>query len=145
MLVIVLIILLLLCKAYVFTSYLLPRSLTPLTRSPDVTPVAQKITSPFIISAILYLRLKSKIPNDFDIPNPLILGGSGANDFSKNQRLKEHLKVAEQNGLLSDASEYLSKIPDSQWVKSDGNLDPNELDYWQLDELHRKELKDNGD
>ena len=89
--------------------------------------------------------LKSKIPNDIDVPNPLILGGSGANDFSKNQRLKEQLTVAEQNGLLADAIELLSKIPESQWVKSDGNLHPNELDYWQLDELHRKELKDNVD
>ncbi len=89
--------------------------------------------------------LKSKIPNEVDVPNPLILGGSGANDFSKNERLKEHLKVAEQNGLLSDALEYLSKIPDSQWVKSDGNLDPNELDYWQLEELHNKDFEENSE
>ena len=86
--------------------------------------------------------LKSKISNDVDVPNPLILGGSGANDFSKNQRLKEHLTVAEQNGLLAAALEFLSKIPESQWKKSSGNLDPNELDYWQLDELHRKETEE---
>ena len=85
--------------------------------------------------------LKSKLPNDADVPNPLILGGSGANDFRKNDRLKQHLKIAEQNGLLADALYYLSKIPDSQWVKSNGNLDPNELDYWQKDELYRKEIE----
>ena len=69
--------------------------------------------------------LKSKIHHDIDVPNPLILGGSGANNFSKNQRLREHLKVAEQNDVLSEALEFLTKFSDSQWVKSDGNLDPN--------------------
>ena len=74
--------------------------------------------------------LLSRIPNDVDVPNPLILGGSGANDFNKNQRLREHLKVAEQNDVLSDALEFLSRISESQWVKSDGNLDPNAPEFY---------------
>ena len=39
---------------YVSDSKESPRFLIPLTKSPSVTPVAQKITSSFIISAILY-------------------------------------------------------------------------------------------
>ena len=93
----------------------------------------------------LFKLLKSKLSDDIEVPNPLILGGSGANDFSKNQRLKEHLKIAEENNLIDEALGFLSKIPESQWVKSDGNLDPNELDYWQLDELHNKDLEEKSD
>ena len=29
--------------------------------------------------------------------------------------------------------------------KSDGNLDPNELDYWQLEKLNNKDLEEKSD
>ena len=76
--------------------------------------------------------LKSKLPDNEGIPNPLILGGSGANDFTKNERLKEHLKVAEDNGVLDEALDFLCGLSESDWEISDGNLDPNEPDYWDL-------------
>ncbi len=75
-----------------------------------------------------FVFVKSKLPDNVEIPNPLILAGSGANKFSKNERLKEHLKVAEDNNLINEALDFLSKLPDSEWEKSDGNLDPNEPD-----------------
>jgi hypothetical protein len=76
--------------------------------------------------------LKSKLPDNVEIPNPLILGGSGANDFTKNKRLKEHLKVAEYSGVLNEALEFPGGLSEREWERSDGNLDPNELDYWDL-------------
>jgi hypothetical protein len=76
--------------------------------------------------------LKSKLPDNEGIPNPLILGGSGANAFTKNERLKEHLKVAEDNGVLDEALDFLCGLSKSAWEMSDGNLDPNEPDYWDL-------------
>ena len=53
----------LLCRAKVETSYLLPRSFIPSTISPFVIADAQKITSPLIISVILYFLSKSFTPN----------------------------------------------------------------------------------
>ena len=32
----------------------------------------------------VYQLIKSKLPSGVDIPNPLILGGAGASDYSKN-------------------------------------------------------------
>ena len=86
--------------------------------------------------------IKSKLPNGVDIPNPLILGGAGASNYNKNQRLQEHLRIAEVHGLLELALTMLSKIPADNWVTSNGNLNPNELENWQLDELHNKDLED---
>ena len=73
--------------------------------------------------------LKSILPRDEDLPNPLILGGYGSNDFSKNLRLKEQLKVADDNGLLIEALEFLATVDDDVWVKSDGNLDPDATSF----------------
>ncbi len=89
--------------------------------------------------------IKSKLPNGVDIPNPLILGGAGASNYNKNQRLQEHLRIAEVHGLLELALTMLSKIPADNWVTSNGNLNPNELDNWQLDELHNKDLEEKSD
>lgn len=76
--------------------------------------------------------LESKLPKTVNIPVPLILSGSGANDFTKNERLKEHLGVAEDNGLLDEALDFLCGLSESEWERSEGNLDPNEPDYWDL-------------
>ncbi|MDA8942315.1 hypothetical protein N9I04_00085 [Alphaproteobacteria bacterium] len=84
--------------------------------------------------------IKSKLPNGVDIPNPLILGGAGASNYSKNQRLQEHLRIAEEHGLLQLALTMLSKIPEDKWVTSGGNLDPNEPSYWELEEQHQREI-----
>ena len=85
--------------------------------------------------------IKSKLPSDVDIPNPLILGGAGASDYNKNQRLQEHLRVAKEHGLLELALGVLSQIPEDKWVTSGGNLNPNEPSYWELEEQHIKELQ----
>ena len=85
--------------------------------------------------------IKSKLKNGVDIPNPLILGGAGASDYSKNQRLQEQLRIAEKHGLLELALTMLSRIPEDKWVTSSGNLDPNEPSYWELEEQHLKELQ----
>lgn len=90
----------------------------------------------------LFKLLKSKLPDDVDVPNPLILVGSGANDFSKNQRLKEHLKVATDNGMLDEALAFLCGLSEGEWERSEGNLDPNKPDYYDLiakDELENKD------
>jgi hypothetical protein len=79
-----------------------------------------------------FIFLKSELPDTVKIPNPFILGGSGVNDFTKNGRLKEHLKVAEDNGVLDKALEFLCGLSESEWERSDGNLDPNEPGYWDL-------------
>jgi hypothetical protein len=84
--------------------------------------------------------IKSKLPNGVDIPNPLILGGSGASNYSKNQRLQEHLRIAEEHGILELALGVLSRIPADNWVTSDGNLNPNELSYWEKEEQYQNEL-----
>jgi hypothetical protein len=76
--------------------------------------------------------LKSKLPDNGGIPNPLISGGSGANNFAKNERLKEYLKVAEENEVLDEALDFLCGLSESDWEISDCNLDPNEPDYWDL-------------
>ena len=80
--------------------------------------------------------IKSKLPNGVDIANPLILGGAGANNYKKNQRLQEHLRIAEEHGFLELALGILSRIPEDKWVMSEGNLDPNEPSYWELEEKH---------
>lgn len=85
--------------------------------------------------------IKSKLPNRVDIPNPLILGGAGASDYSKNQRLQEHLCIAKEHGLLELALGVLSRIPEDKWVTSTGDLNPNEPSYWELEEQHTKELQ----
>ena len=46
--------------------------------------------------------------------------------------MKEHLKVAEDNGVLETALDFLVGLPESDWEMSDGNLDPSEPDYWDL-------------
>jgi hypothetical protein len=84
--------------------------------------------------------IKSKLPNGVDIPNPLILGGAGASNYRKNQRLQEHLRIAEEHGLLELALTMLLKIPVDNWVTSDGNLNPKELSYWELEEQHQREI-----
>ena len=85
--------------------------------------------------------IKSKLPNDADIPNPLILGGAGASDYKKNQRLKDHLRIAEEHGLLELALSLLSRIPENKWVTSNGDLNPNELSYWELEEQYQREIQ----
>ncbi len=77
-----------------------------------------------------YLFLKSRVVGDIKVPRPLILAGSGANDFSKNKRLKDQLDIARENGELKAALEFLANIPDDDWVKSEGNLDPNAPTYY---------------
>ena len=84
--------------------------------------------------------IKSKLPKGVDIPNPLILGGAGASDYSKNQRLQEHLRIAEEYGVLELALGMLSRIPEDEWVTSTGDLDPNEPSYWELEEQHQTEI-----
>ena len=84
--------------------------------------------------------IKSKLPNGVDIPDPLILGGAGASNYNKNQRLQEHLRIAEEHGLLELALTTLSKIPEDKWVTSSGNLDPDEPSYWELEEQHQREI-----
>jgi hypothetical protein len=84
--------------------------------------------------------IKSKLPNSVDIPNPLILGGAGASNYSKNQRLQEHLRIAEEHGLLELALGMLSRIPEDKWVTSTGDLDPNEPSYWELEKQHQREI-----
>ena len=84
--------------------------------------------------------IKSKLPKGVDIPNPLILGGAGASDYSKNQRLQEHLRIAEEHGLLELALGMLSRIPADNWVTSDGNLNPNELSYWEKEEQYQNQF-----
>lgn len=84
--------------------------------------------------------IQSKLPNGVEILNPLILGGAGASNYSKNQRLQEHLRIAEEHGLLELALGVLSRVPKDKWVTSEGNLDPNELSYWELEEQHQREI-----
>ena len=69
--------------------------------------------------------LKSKLPPDTEISLPFILGGSGENDYNKNQRFKEHLRVAEENGVIDEIKQYISSFSEDDWERSEGNLDPN--------------------
>jgi hypothetical protein len=46
--------------------------------------------------------------------------------------LREYLKVAEDNGVLDEALDFLCGLSESDWEMSDGILDPNEPDYWDL-------------
>jgi hypothetical protein len=80
----------------------------------------------------LFMLIKSKIPETIEIPNPLILGGSGASNYDKNQRLKDHLNIAKKYSVLDDALDFLSKLPDGEWIRSKNGLDPNELSYWEI-------------
>ena len=77
-----------------------------------------------------YTFLKSRVEKGIKLPLPLILGGSGANDFTKTKRLKDQLDVAQQSGELDAALKFLTNIPVDDWVKSDGNLDPNAPTYY---------------
>jgi len=89
----------------------------------------------------LFRLIKHNVPKDTDVPNPLILGGSGANDYSKNQRLQEHLRIAKEHGLLNSALGLLSEVSDEKWAVSNGKLDPNEPTYWELEEQYQNELQ----
>ncbi|XDZ70293.1 hypothetical protein AB8879_09980 [Alphaproteobacteria bacterium LSUCC0744] len=89
----------------------------------------------------LFRLIKHNVPKDTDVPNPLILGGSGANDYSKNQRLQEHLRIAKEHDLLNSALGLLCEVPEENWVVSNGNLDPNEPTYWELEEQYQNELQ----
>ena len=51
-------------------------------------------------------------------PNPLILGGSIASDAVKHEQLIEQLDWAERHGCLDQALNYLKKLNDSDWNKS---------------------------
>ena len=77
----------------------------------------------------LYEMLTDNLP-EVDVPRPLILAASIAIDYDKNQRLKEQIDLAEQNGLLREAIEILESVPEERWVKSYGKLDPNETPAW---------------
>jgi type I restriction enzyme M protein len=69
--------------------------------------------------------LKSKLPPNTEISLPFILGGSGENDYNKNQRFKEHLRIAEENGVIDEIKQYISSFSEDDWERSEGNLDPN--------------------
>ena len=88
----------------------------------------------------LFKLIKSKIPKGTKISNPLILGGAGASNYDKNKRLLEHLNIAAHHGFLDLAVQFLSQIPADNWVTSDGNLNPNELSYWEKEEQYQNEL-----
>ena len=79
-----------------------------------------------------YLFLNSKVGSDVEVPVPLILGGSGANDFNKNKRLKSQLAFASKSSQLNfnAALEFLSTIAEEDWVKSEGYLDPEAPEYY---------------
>ena len=79
-----------------------------------------------------YLYLNSKVGSDVEIPVPLILGGSGANDFNKNKRLKSQLALASKSGplIFNAALEFLATIAEEDWVKSEGDLDPEAPEYY---------------
>lgn len=83
--------------------------------------------------------IKSKLPKDTEIPNPLILGGSGASNYSKNRRLQEHIRIAKEHDLLDFALGLLYGINEEKWVTSDGNLDPNEPSYWELEDQYQND------
>ena len=85
--------------------------------------------------------LKSKIPKDQEVPVPLILGGSGASSYEKNQRLIEHINIARKNDVLDVCLNFLLKLPEEEWGKSDGNLDPNEMSYWDIIAEDDKKLR----
>jgi hypothetical protein len=89
----------------------------------------------------LFRLIKGNVPKDTDVPNPLILGGSGANKYSKSQRLQEHIQLAREHGLLDEALSLLCEVPEEEWVVSNGNLDPNEPTYWELEEQYQSELQ----
>lgn len=80
------------------------------------------------------------MPEGASIPYPLILGGDSANDYNKNQRLQEQLKVADEYGRLNSALIFLSKLPEEKWVISDGKLYPNDPTCWDLEEEYLDEL-----
>ena len=95
----------LLWRTKVFTSYSFPKSLTPFAKSPDVTPVAQKITSPLIMSSIL--RGNVKFP--FSI-------SSKERKYLKFNKIDERLfsaylrfEVLDKPGVLSNITNIFSK------------------------------------
>ena len=83
--------------------------------------------------------LKRRLPNDVEIPNPLILGGwAGSNDFDKNQRFRDHLGIERDNDILDDVMEYLGTLSEEDWYHSiEENLDPREPSY--LDDFSKED------
>lgn len=61
--------------------------------------------------------------------------GSRVNDFTKNERFKKHLRIAENNGISEEVLTYLHGLSECEWQVSEGNLKPNEPDYLALIEV----------
>ena len=54
-----------------------------------------------------------------DIPTPLILSGWWpSTNFDKNERLIEQIQIASDHGIEDKAYDFLSKIPDGEWLIS---------------------------
>lgn len=66
--------------------------------------------------------LKSKLPDDVEIDNPLILAASGCSSFQKNERLKYQLEIAKNNGLLDEALDFLSELSESDWEEPNQDI-----------------------
>ena len=66
-----------------------------------------------------YTVLKSRLPKETHIPNPLILGGADAPDQMKHDSFNEHLKIAEENNLLDFSLGYLLRLSEKEWVISE--------------------------
>ncbi len=58
-------------------------------------------------------------------PVPLILGGSGAPDWSKRQRLEAQIRFAEEHGRLARVDRFLRRLPESEWyVEHEPDAEP---------------------
>jgi len=91
----------------------------------------------------LYKIIKRKIPEHVDLPFPLILGGWGANNFSKNKVFKLHIAIATEFGCLKDVKQYLLKLEDDKFLHSiTMDLDPNEPDCCGLAESDEESDED---
>ena len=67
------------------------------------------------------VRRCSKVDDDEELYNPLILGGHVASHSEKHQRLAHHLKWAERHHCLEEALAYLKVLPDEHWNRSMGD------------------------
>jgi hypothetical protein len=54
------------------------------------------------------------------VPWPLILGGADADDCEKRERLADHIRYAEQQGVLERVGAFLISLRPSEWCYEGG-------------------------
>ena len=61
---------------------------------------------------------KQKVTGGWEPPLPLILAAWWhANDSEKRKRLNEHIKYANENGIISEVSNYLYSLSSDDWIR----------------------------